>query len=623
MDPKEKYENLFTEFKSVSTEEWEEKINQDLKGADYEKKLVWKTIDGLKFQPYYRSEHLESLDHLNAVPGAFPFVRGAKTQNNNWEIRQDIQEEDVKRANAIAVNAVERGAEGVGFRVKKVESQQDITDLLRYIELEKTAVHFTSAKEYPFIAELFIKEMRLRTADNSKVKGSFNFDPFNYFLLKGEFYNSLEDNMEEAKFMLEKIAPELPGFKMININADVFHNAGASVVQELALALASANDYLSQLTDKGLTVDQIAKSMQITFSIGSSYFMEIAKIRAARMLWSNMISAYKPECIDELPLYVHTVTSKWNKSLYDPYVNMLRTTTEAMSGAIAGTNSMSVSPFDNTYKSEDDFSGRIARNTQIILKEESYFDKIIDPSAGSYYIENLTDSIAKAAWELFQEIEGKGGFLKAVEAGSVKEMIETTAQKRDMDIAMRKTTILGTNQFPNQSEEMIDKIEDKGQKDYPGLRLYRGAEAFEKMRMQTETYVKEGNKKPAVFLLTYGNLTMRKARATFASNFFACAGYEVIDNAGFANYEEAANAALESKAEIIVLCSADDEYLDMATALCDPIKTGNPDASIIVAGNPKDIIDELKAKKVDDFIHVRTNVLDCLQSFQTKLGLDA
>ena len=256
---------------------------------------------------------------------------------------------------------------------------------------------------------------------------------------------------------------------------------------------------------------------ECTLSISSNYFMEIAKLRAFRMLWATMLEQYKPQCDCAYKIRINSVASTWNKTIYDPYVNMLRTTTEGMSAALGGADSITLQPFDVTYKKDDDFSRRISRNVQIILKEESYFDKVVDPAAGSYYIENLTDSIAEYAWKLFQSVEAEGGIITMTEDGRIKAAIEESCNKRNMNIATRRYILLGTNQYPNINEQMADKVEKKVEETNPGLRRYRGAMAFEELRLETERQsAKTG--RPKVFLLKIGNLAMRQARAGFVTN---------------------------------------------------------------------------------------------------------
>ncbi len=622
MSSSEKDKKLFTEFPPVSTSEWEEKINKDLKGADYNKKLVWKTVEGFDVKPYYRAEDLSALEYLTTPPAIPPFVRGNKTQNNDWDIRQDIDFENPSEANKAALNAIAKGASAIGFNAKEIYTAEDMKSFISGIDFNKISVHFTNSGNFYDTLNLLLTALTEMKVDFSKVKGSFNFDSLSYRLLYGKYYQSSTSNFDQAANLIAELDKKLPLYKGITVNAKYFHNAGASIVQELAFALASGNEYLAQLTERGVKTDNIAKQIQFVFSIGSNYFMEIAKFRAARLLWSKIVEQYQPSDSHYQAMTILAETSEWNKTVYDPYVNMLRTTTEAMSAAIGGADAIKVNPFDNTFKKSDDFSNRIARNTQIILKSEAYLDKIVDPSAGSYYIENLTNSIVDAAWALFLAVEDKGGFLVVLESGFIKEEIEKTCQLRDMDIAMRKHVFIGTNQYPNQNEKMLDKIRPNAElTDLGGLKQYRGAEPFEALRIATESFVVDGDKVPCVFLLTIGNPSMRKARATFASNFFGCAGYKIIDNAGFCSAEEGAAEAIKNQADIVVICASDDDYTQFVPEVCSFLKSGNSEALIVVAGNPVEIIDQLKAAGVDEFIHVRTNVLTSLYKFHQALGI--
>lgn len=625
MSEKEKKINLFSEFPPVSREQWEEVIERDLKGADRERKLVWRTPEGLKFEPFYRKEDLADISHEPALPGEFPFVRGNETNNNDWEIRQEIEKADVKTANKEAVNAIKRGVEAIVFDVREINNVEQMELLLKDIDLASVPVHLSNSTNYKITVDLFLEALKNKGIDPKQARGSMDFDPMGYLVLKGEFYNSWQDNLSELACLIEKIEEELPKFSILNINGRFFHNAGATIVQELGYSMAVASEYMASFTDAGRDIKEIAPKMQFSFAIGSNYFMEIAKIRAARMLWANIARQYTDDKNAE-KAFIHVETSTWNKTIYDPYVNMLRNTTEAMSGAIAGCDSMSVRPFDYFFRSPNNMSKRVARNTQIILKEESHFNKTVDPSAGSYYIETLTASIADAAWKLFTETEAKGGFIKAFESGDVKADIEESVKKREEAIAKRKTNFIGTNQFPNAEEEMLDELKKEimfreDQQHSKGLSQYRGAEPFEKLRLATERFIKEGNKKPGVYLLKIGNRAMRTARASFSSAFYGCAGYEIFDNLGFDNTKDAVADAMKSKAEIIVICSSDEDYVEYVPELAKMIKTENNNKTVVVAGYPKEHIDSFKQAGVDDFVHVKSNLLDTITAYQKKLGV--
>ncbi len=414
-------------------------------------------------------------------------------------------------------------------------------------------------------------------------------------------------------------AEMFPGLRILGIHGRNFHQAGATTAQELAYSLGQASEYLAELSERGIPVEKIADKISFHFAVGSNYFLEIAKFRAARMLWSRLVGEYglTPE---EVPaMYIHAETSRWNQTVYDPYVNLLRSTTEAMSAVLAGVDSLSVLPFDAAYEEPTDFAVRLARNQQILLKEESYFDKVVDPAQGSYYIESITSSLAETAWNLFSEIEGAGGYTAAFYEGTIQDAIVSAAIERDQNIAQRKEILLGTNQYPNPAEEMLDKADpekvrskvmDTDLAEAQPLNLYRAAEEFEALRFDTE----RSGKKPVAFMLTIGHLAMRKARATFACNFFGCAGYTVTDNPGFETIEEGLDAAWKAKADIVVLCSSDDEYATIGASFA---RLVGSKAIPVIAGFPKESLEQLKAAGISHFIHVRSNVLETLTTFNS------
>ncbi len=627
MEKKDQEKKLFSEFPPIPTSKWEEKIIGDLKGADYEKKLIWKTDEGINVKPYYRAEDLNGLEYLSALPDEWPFTRGIKKNNNDWIIRQDIYSEDIAEANRIALDAISRGADAIGLNAKRITSHTQMQTILRGIDISKVGINFIFSRSYPLTLELFVYEIVHRGLEGAKIKGSLNFDAISYLLLHGAFYQSKKGDLDEAEYLIQTINKKIPGFHAITVNGHLFHNAGATLVQELAFSLASGNDYMAYLTSKGLFAGSISDCIQFSFGISSNYFMEIAKLRAARLLWCKILEQYNVKDPENSKMFIHSITSLWNKTVYDPYVNLLRTTTEGMSAVIGNADSMSIVPFDFIYKEDNEFSRRIARNQHLILKNEAYLDKVIDPAAGSYYIENLTHSIAFHAWELFKAIEEKGGMIECIKAGFIQDEIEKTRIKKGNDIAERKIVILGTNQYTNplesvsESIEKLTEIQNEFTSPYKKLRIYRGANTFEEIRLATENALSRGIKKPSVFLLTVGNPGMRRARATFAMNFFGCAGYEIIDNTGFKTIKEGIKAALESEAGIIVICSSDEEYATIAPSICKNIKSQKKDVLIFVAGYPKEIVEKLRSDGVDDFIHIRTNVPGFLKNLQKKLGI--
>lgn len=605
-------EKLFNEFAPIPTEKWEEIINKDLKGADYEKKLVWRTNEGFKVRPYYRAENLDDLNYLDVMPAEFPYTRGTKADSNDWEIVQNVTETEPAKANEVALASIKGGATMISFTMQGVKTAQDLATLLAGLDLTKVGVQFTRPQGRAVqLTKDFIAYLEANHIDKAAVKGGIAYDGISCCLRHGKFPTSEKAAMDTA-IELVNLTAEMPNFKVVNVRGIQMHNGGATIVQELGYTLGIANEYLAYATSNGLTVEQMAKKMEVTLSIASNYFMEIAKLRAFRLLWATMVSQYQPKCDCACKVRINSVASSWNKTLYDPYVNMLRTTTEGMAASLGGADTIALQPFDVAFKHDDDFSRRISRNVQIILKEESYFNKVVDPAAGSYYIENLTDSLAEHAWKQFQEVEAQGGIIKLILSGEVKKAIEESCNKRNMDIATRKYILLGTNQYPNINETMLDKVEEQPEEKVEGLQPYRGAMAFEQLRLATERHAKQSGR-PKVFLLKIGNLAMRQARAGFTSNFFGCAGYEIIENAGFATVEEGIEAAKAVKADIVVVCSSDEEYATFGVEAAKAAKAAG--FIFIVAGNPTESIDALKEAGADDFIHVRTNVLECLKKY--------
>ena len=399
------------------------------------------------------------------------------------------------------------------------------------------------------------------------------------------------------------------------------NNAGAFIAQELGYALSWGNEWLNILTEQGVDPTLAAQKIKFNLGISSNYFMELAKFRAGRMLWAQIVKQYEPKTDEACKMIVNARTSEFNLTMFDAYVNLLRSQTETMSAALGGVHSIVVTPYDKAYETPDEFAERIARNQQLLLKEESHFDKVVDPAAGSYYIENLTSSIAKSAWDLFLKVEEEGGFQAALKANTVQTAINESGKARHLNIARRKEVLLGTNQYPNFTELAGEKRPvakcakccEAGDETLTPLNMDRAASEFEALRLQTE----ESGKRPKAFMLTIGNLAMRQARAQFSCNFLACAGYQVIDNLGFPTVEEGVEAAKKAGADIIVLCSSDDEYAEYAIPA---YKLVGDSALFIVAGAPA-CMEDLKAAGIENFIHVRVNVLDTLRDFNKKLGI--
>ena len=612
-----KSEKLFTEFPPVPTEKWEEVITADLKGADYERKLVWKTGEGFNVRPYYRAENLEGIKFLGSQAGEFPYVRGTHA-HNRWRVHQTVSVVCPKEANAEALKILNAGVDSLGFCIASADfSAADLDTLLKDICIEAVEITFCGEKT-AHVAELVLAKVEKEGIAKEDVRIAFCIDPLVKGLSsKGDFCSPNGEKCIARIVELIHKTKEYKHVRIVTVAGQTFGNSGSTIVEELAFTLSAGHDYLVRLMDAGLDVDQAARKLRFSFSVSSNYFMEIAKFRAARMLWANIVKGYGPAKNCACKMHIHAETSRWTQTVYDPYVNMLRGTTEAMSATIAGVHSLEVTPFDTSFENPTEFSKRIARNVELLLKNESHFDQVVDPAGGSYYVENLTQSIAAEAWKLFLEIEQKGGYTEAYKAGLIVERIKASAAAKDKNIATRRQTLLGANQYPNFTEvagkEITAESVTRKQAEGNVLVPYRGAMAFEEMRLQVD----RSGKEPKAFMLTCGNLGMARARSQFSCNFFACAGIKVIDNTYFKSIEEGAKAALESKAQIVVVCASDDDYAEAAPKVKELL---GGKAILVVAGAPA-CAPELEAQGITNFINVKSNVLETLKFYLKEMGI--
>ncbi len=577
-------ENLFDMFPPISTEEWKAKINVDLKGADFDKKLVWRTNEGFNVMPFYRKEDLEGLPTLGTLPSEFPYVRGTR-DNNDWLIRQHIQGNTAAEVLSNALHAIDRGVESIGICLCGDIAPEQLPEILNGLDLKKVEVNVACCPSKAIeVAKLMVAAIIAQKAADD-FRGSIDFNPFKRLLKRGlEF----PEDIQKISVDLYNIVKDVKNLRCFAVDSYMLNNAGAYITQELGYALAWGAEWLSILTEAEISVCEAAGRIKFNMGISSNYFMELAKFRAGRMLWAEIVKAYGAgeECC-----------KMW-------------------------VDSIETLPFDLKFKNPDEFSERIARNQQLLLREESHLDKVVDPAGGSYYIEVLTTSIAREAWKAFNEVEENGGFLEQLKKGDIQAKVNESGVKRHMDVARRKEILLGTNQYPNFNELALDKIQKEScgcgcgcavpaDGAVESLNFDRAASQFESLRLATE----RSGKRPKVFMLTIGNLAMRLARAQFSANFFGCAGYEIIDNIGFNSVKEGIDAAIEKEADVVVLCSSDDEYAAFAP---EAFKELNGRAEFVVAGAPA-CMEELKAQGIKNFIHVRVNVLDTLIGFNANL----
>ncbi len=571
---------LLAEFPPTPSEDWEREILRDLSRQDYSKRLLWHTEDGITVRPYYRREDIENIEWLQLAPGEFPYTRGVSA-SNSWKICQEINDSDCAAANKAAQTALAGGADEICFRRAFPETAGDVAALFSGLDAANTYFETPAA---PALARLF---------RDAGAPAAVRFNP-------AWSYDDAASLLREAR----------PGSRPIMIPGAAFHESGGTTVQELGFTLAAGISYLDAMIARRIEINAACAAVSFSFAIGTSYFHQIAKLRAFRMLWARVVEAFGG-AKDAAAAHISVRTARWDKSIYDAHLNILRATTEAMSAAIGGCASLIVGAFDETYRPPDEFGSRLARNTQLILKREAGLDRVADPAGGSYFIEWLTDALAREAWPLMQRIESAGGYSKAEESGIITDELAASRAKKEADIASRRKIFVGANHYPNLQERMLDRLEQ-----IQGERFSRGPEIFEDIRLRTERHTAAGGKTPVFLLAEMGDLRMGEARSGFAANFFGCAGFD-IRTEYFADIAALAAAAAAMAADAVVLCSSDHEYPLLANAAIQALE-GTP---LIIAGFPENSIEQLREYGVADFVHTRSNAAETLAAWQDRLGL--
>ncbi|MCW7482983.1 methylmalonyl-CoA mutase family protein [Leptospira kanakyensis] len=597
-------EFLFSDFAEVSTEDWKNQILKDLKGNPWDK-VTWETEEGFKIEPFYRKEDITDLPRVYK-------------RTNGWLVTETVTSEseltDLSKKGADAVVLVGNGQTGKpsGLKITSSGDLERLSGLTGNLPLVVSLGNQIAS---------FSDSLKKLTHSHNIVLG--DFDPYGSALKDGEL--GIEENTIGKTF---SSLAGTKGFAGVGIHSYFLRDAGASIGQELTYSLSWGVDYLNRHLDAGVGIEDAAANIWFWMGIGSDYFTEIAKFRAFRILWTEILNAYKPGLGESLPALIVGRTSNFQFTAYDPYVNMLRGTTAAMSAVMGGADFVSVLPFDSEYSAQQELGKRIARNSQLLLRYESYLDKVEDPAAGSYYLEVLTKKLAESAWAKFQGLEKDGGFGEAIKKGSIQKDIRDRADKKRNSLATKKEILLGTNQYPLPSErhpelktsleETNGQINPKKQTTYASLISVRLSYEFDKWRNLTDAHVAAGKKLPKIFLLTIGDLTMRKARAGFSSNFLGCLGYEIVDNLGFVSVKEGVAKAKELGCEIVVLCSSDEEYATYLPEFVSEMKSQLANSWKLLAGYPKDLISQAESLGIDDFIHMKRNIVEFMEKAQTK-----
>lgn len=649
-------EKLFAEFSPASDADWRRAAEEALDGAAFEKRLVTPTPEGIALQPIYTPANGEKPGSGETWPGLPPYTRGAEALGSRaagWFICQDpgcVRADDFNSAlrfdlsrgqNAVRVpldTATRLGLDpksappgyvaDVGLSWATVD---DVGAALRGVELEAVPLFTSAGVAGGAVARLLTGWLAREGKPVTSLHGAVLGDPLAEWLRRGELPTGLEAAFDDLAALTAWAQSDNPRLRTIGVDASLWAEAGGHAVQELAFGLAAGTACLRALEERGLGVEATAPRVLFTYSLGSNLFMEIAKLRAARLLWYRAIQAAGGGA-DGQRLVCHGRTSRWNKTVLDAHVNLLRATSEAFAGVVGGCAGVHVGTFDECYRGPDEFSRRLARNIQIILAEECQLGQVVDPAGGSWYVEALTRELATSAWGLFQEIEAQGGMVAAIRAGFPQGLVEKTAAERITAVEQRRDGIIGTNLHPN-LRERVPAVESYVVHPTPApalpppgvkpLRPRRRAEPFEVLRRRTDVFLTRTGARPKVFLVGLGPRKQHAARADFSRAFFAAGGFEPVLGSGFDTPEAAAHAAVVSGAPIVVLCSSDDTYPVLVPPLARALQASATPPLVVLAGLPAtpELQQQFKSAGVNEFIHLRANCATLLAGFLDQLGL--
>lgn len=671
-------------FQSVTTEEWKTEVERVLKGRSPEK-LRKNLYEGVVQEPVYHQTD-EALQPEAAFASA-TFSRGVEAferRQAGWDIRQVYDAGELADiADTIAAD-LQRGADSVwlvpqwaafhpeslgngGLQLSNVDALKTV---LQSVDLSQTPVSLAAgAALLPSLGWL-AEVARDKGVEPSQWMGSVYVDPVGQLAAHGELSHGLDAAWSELASGLEWRKNNNAEIALWSASGLAFHDAGASASQELAFVLAAAVETMRQMEQRNLELSEVVSAGFVQVGVGRQMFAEVAKVRALRLLWAKVMKACG---LEDSPVFVHAVASRVTSSQRDPWVNFLRSTAECFSAVVGGADAVTLTPFERAIGVPGELGHRMAAKTQLVLEKESHLSRVVDPAGGSWYVESLTDSLAREAWTLFQDIESQGGIVACLQSGSVHQWIDTVAAKKQKDCAKRKAPVLGVSEYANLEEEWLERpawnVEASGSSDssdkwsakiqaatdvsstlqaltqasqggasvasletalHPGsspdtvepLRVFRWANSWEALRDACDAYAAANGEGPKVFLANLGSIPEHKARAGFAQRFFAAGGLNAVSNDGFTDMNQLAQAFAESGAGGLVICGKDDAYVENVGALMEAVGAHNP-TFVALAGRPGENEEAWSTAGVTHYIYLGCDALSVLQSLHQALGVSA
>jgi methylmalonyl-CoA mutase len=678
-------ERLLAEFPEHTYEQWHAAAEALLKGAPFEQKLVSKTYEDITIQPIYRREDIAGLEHRKHFPGSGSLVRGSHADGflkAGWEVSQELKACAPADLNTLIHEGLNGGQSELNIVVGCGQSDcckagvalntaDDVKTALAGVAVDAVSTYWQAGPAALPAAALVIAAAEQLGVPASKLRGGFENDPLGELVAKGSLRQPLKLRYDHIASLTDYAAKHAPQLHTITARGDIFHNAGGTATQELGCVIASLVTYIEEMKARGLSPESVLPHVRIRLAVGSDYFMEIAKIRAARWLWSKVAAAYG---VENAPVHIHASTSLWNKTTYDAHTNMLRVTSEAFAAVVAGADSIHIGPYDEVAGRSDEFSRRIARNLHTILREECGLDRVIDPAGGSTYIEWLTDRIAAKSWEIFQDIEKQGGMAAAIETGSVQKSIDAVCKAKFQNIRRRKDKIVGSNMYPDLKGRKLEILKpeckaaqappcaapaepapvtasadasmilqaiaaakngaskvsiavaiglpnSEGAPTCTALPPRRAAEEYEALRDASAAFTAKTGAAPAILQLNMGPSRKYRLRADWTAAFFEAAGFAVDGKRDFKSQDEALQALAESAAGIAVITSDDATYLETVESLAKAVKAAKPGVHLLVAGAPGENEAAWRAAGVDEFVNVRSSNYELNEQLLKKAGV--
>ena len=694
---------LLSEFSIPTYKEWRQAAEDTLKGIPFEKKLITKTYEGIDLQPIYNEEDRDKVKYLaDSLPGSFPFTRGTCStgyKTCSWRISQAYSYPIPKMLNEALKKDLECGQDAIAISVcncralspkffgcdydksdwkdyvcqgVSINDIKDFEDLFDGIDITKYLITFLPVCP-PMVytaelAALFFAYCDKNKIDKSKLNVNFGFDITHPMVRAGEINTPIDIVFDDMAALVKECNATNGKVSAISIDACTFHNSGATATQGLGYSFSVAVCYIQELLNRGLNIDEIAKNIHFNISVGIKFFVELSKIRAARVVWAKIIKEFGGN-EESQKMRVHAFTSRVYTTKFDPYVNILRGTTEGLAAVLGGVNSLHIGTFDEEFGMPSEFSRRVARNIQNILKDEAHIIDTIDPAGGSYYIETLTDKIIIEVWNIFREIQKNGGISDALFTGKIQDDITAVVNKRNENISYRRDTILGTNKYPNLLETPVDSIANvcptdvqkhfdevkKRKKEVDAIKIwtakwedrfakmieaynngaivadvfcakpttdlikckplpvFRASALFEELRNAANEHKAKTGKAPQMYFECFGTLKQYKPRADFSTDFFAVGGFEITMGQGYLTDKDAIANIKNINAPIVVICSTDDIYPEVVPNYVTELKKQKPNIKVILAGLPQDYVEAFKQSGVDEFIHIKSNVYDTLK----------